>query len=265
MTFKEGLQLVKTGDYHAAVQKLRDVIAADDQHHNAWNALGFALTRLGQYDEADDCYQAAIRIKPDEAVYLKNHAVNVKKRGVNNPIQIPSELLPPLKEKKTPDNTLITILGVVFFVVIIGGCITLYGLSTGMFTQSTATEIPQSALPMAIPTGTVQPDLQYESICTEGNEQIRQGQPEAAFKTFENATHIDSGAPKAWTGMGFALIELGRYESAIEAFETALKRDPNYQDARAGRQISSEALGKPLSGETQVFPAPASNCPQCTL
>jgi len=39
------------------------------------------------------------------------------------------------------------------------------------------------------------------------------------------------------------LIDLGKYESAIDAFDTALENNSSYHDAQAGRQIALEALG----------------------
>ena len=268
MTFKEGLELVKSGYYEAAVPVLRGVTRTDALHHKAWNTLGFALTRLGRYDEADDCFQAALRIKPDDPVYLKNRDVNAKKRGTRPLVQTSSASPLPEGKKvkdKPKDNTLIIILGFVFFLMIAGGSLILLGMNSGMFTSNNAPVIPdQTILPTVIPTVVVQDGAQYERFCTEGNELIRQGQPESAFRSFENATRIDPTAPKAWTGMGYAMIELGRYVSAIESFDTALKLDPGYQDALVGRQIATEANTQPLIGESPQTPAPVSNCPQCT-
>lgn len=260
MTFEEGLQQVKAGNFDAAVQAFREVTTADDQHHKAWNALGFTLTRLGRYEEAEECFQVALQIKPDEAVYLKNQAVNAKKRGVGTPYQKPSQS-PVIQEKNTGKKTLTIILGSLIIIMILGGAIILYGIDTGMISQASSPLVPgQTPMPSTV---SAQSDPQYERICAEGNEQLRLKKTDAAFRTFANATEIYPDAPQAWTGMGYALIDLGRYKPAIEAFDTALQRDPSYQDARDGKMKALEALGQVTSGKT-VASAPSSNCTYCS-
>jgi adenylate cyclase len=57
------------------------------------------------------------------------------------------------------------------------------------------------------------------------------GQPEEAIRSFERATRIsplDLEQYTALTGMGYALIELCRFDEAISAGKKALRRNPSY-------------------------------------
>lgn len=244
MTFEEGLQLAKAGDLEAAVQTLRDVTHTDLLHHKAWNALGVTYTKMKRYDDADECFEAAIRIKPDEAVYLKNRAINLKKKEAQ--LLVPESLKSPIPEgEKQIHSTLVWVVGGAFIFIIIVGCAGLYVFGIGSGTQenpfsSALTPVLSSILPVSGPSVS-----QYDLISNGGFEQLGHEQPDLALKTFEKAIQIDAGAPRAWTGKGFALIDIGQYESAIEAFDVALKQDPNNHNALIGRQIASEALGRP--------------------
>ncbi|WFU53265.1 tetratricopeptide repeat protein [Bradyrhizobium pachyrhizi] len=57
------------------------------------------------------------------------------------------------------------------------------------------------------------------------------GQPEEAIRSFERAMRMSPVDPQlytAFTGMGFALIELRRFDEAIIAGKKALRQNPSY-------------------------------------
>ena len=56
------------------------------------------------------------------------------------------------------------------------------------------------------------------------------GQPEEAIRSFERAMRMSPVDPQnsALTGMGFALIELRRFDEAIVAGKKALRQNPSY-------------------------------------
>jgi adenylate cyclase len=57
------------------------------------------------------------------------------------------------------------------------------------------------------------------------------GQPEEAIRSFERAIRlspVDPELPRAFVGIGFALIELGRFDEAIVAGKKARRQNPSY-------------------------------------
>ncbi len=48
----------------------------------------------------------------------------------------------------------------------------------------------------------------------------------------------------AHNNLGSTLAQQGSYESAIEHFETAIKIDPNYMDARKNLELARSLAGK---------------------
>jgi Ca-activated chloride channel family protein len=59
-------------------------------------------------------------------------------------------------------------------------------------------------------------------------------------KDFEKAeaAFARSGKPEAWFNMGNCRIFLGRYQSAVEAYDAALERRPDWTEARDNREIA---------------------------
>jgi adenylate cyclase len=60
------------------------------------------------------------------------------------------------------------------------------------------------------------------------------GLPEEAIRSFERAMRMNPADPQLhqpFTGMGYALIELGRFDEAIVAAKKAVRQDPSYSAA----------------------------------
>ena len=57
--------LINTGDYLAAIETLKPVIAEDDSNADALNLMGFALRKSGDTDRALGFYLKALGIDPD--------------------------------------------------------------------------------------------------------------------------------------------------------------------------------------------------------
>lgn len=82
--FQEAMTAYKKGNYKAAAEQFYQVVQEDKSDHRAWNAYGICLTKLGLFDEAAGCYDNASRLQPDNASYMKNRALNEKKREPGN-------------------------------------------------------------------------------------------------------------------------------------------------------------------------------------
>lgn len=79
--FSDGISAYKQGDYSRAIDEFHAAVEEDDQDHRAWNALGTALSKSGDYEGAATCFENALILAPDNATYLKNQDRNDAKRG----------------------------------------------------------------------------------------------------------------------------------------------------------------------------------------
>lgn len=118
--FRQGITLFKSGKYQEAAEIFHRVTEKDEYNHKAWNALGVALTKIGDRENAQLCFENAHQIDPDNPTYLKN-LVNLtrKKKPIKNPVKKPK----PVKKRPISDYILAVggvLLFLVFFIVGIG-------------------------------------------------------------------------------------------------------------------------------------------------
>ena len=57
------------------------------------------------------------------------------------------------------------------------------------------------------------------------------GQKELAAERYSQAAETDGSFAEAWNNLGVVLVELGKPEEAVTAFERALLANPHYADA----------------------------------
>lgn len=70
--YKQGIQLFKKGEYEQASELFVSLLESDGRHHKAWNALGVCLTRLEDFEQAQTCFENAVKLCPDNQIYKKN-------------------------------------------------------------------------------------------------------------------------------------------------------------------------------------------------
>jgi len=58
-------KLIKKERYKTAVKQLRKALKKDDKNAEAWNLLGFASRKMGEFDVSADAYSKALSIQPD--------------------------------------------------------------------------------------------------------------------------------------------------------------------------------------------------------
>lgn len=87
MSFDEGMQAFKAGDYNRAAEHFVAVTEKDENNHKAWNALGICLSKTGEYEVAGTCFENALTLDSSNDTYRRNKEKNDKKRQV---IQEPS-------------------------------------------------------------------------------------------------------------------------------------------------------------------------------
>jgi tetratricopeptide (TPR) repeat protein len=73
--------------------------------------------------------------------------------------------------------------------------------------------------------------------------------PDRALAAFERARALAIGPPQVHAGVGAALTALGRHEEAVEAFEQALARDPEFFEGGAMGAEYFEESQRQLRGD----------------
>ena len=82
MSFDEGMQAFKAGDYTRAAEHFVAVTEKDENNHKAWNALGICLSKTGEFEQAGICFENAVTLDPGNDTYRRNKEKNDKKRQV---------------------------------------------------------------------------------------------------------------------------------------------------------------------------------------
>ena len=67
-----GMAFIAAGQYHSAVETIKQAIAIDPNHPAYYSSVGVALQKLNRWEEAAANYQVALAIKPDFADALDN-------------------------------------------------------------------------------------------------------------------------------------------------------------------------------------------------
>ncbi|WP_181391323.1 tetratricopeptide repeat protein [Methanospirillum stamsii] len=82
MSFDEGMRLFRSGDIPGACEQFHQAVEQDENNHKAWNALGICLSKTGEYEDAETCFENALMLDPGNATYEKNREKNDQKRPV---------------------------------------------------------------------------------------------------------------------------------------------------------------------------------------
>lgn len=73
--------LIATKKWAAAVDMLKDIVAADSSNADAYNLLGFSYRNLGKYDQAGRAYTRALTLNPNHTGALEYQGVLFIKLG----------------------------------------------------------------------------------------------------------------------------------------------------------------------------------------
>lgn len=58
-------RMIKSGDARGAIPLLKDIVQANDGNADAYNFLGLAYRKLGQYEQAKQYYDKALSLNPE--------------------------------------------------------------------------------------------------------------------------------------------------------------------------------------------------------
>lgn len=98
--FQDGVRLYREGKYSEAVEKLHSVVSAEHENHKAWNALGVALSKVGDLDQSIICFENARSLEPGNETYRKNLEKAKIKKSQSKPVA-PIQSITSLPEEKS--------------------------------------------------------------------------------------------------------------------------------------------------------------------
>lgn len=81
-----------------------------------------------------------------------------------------------------------------------------------------------------------------ESWIQRGNVLLEVSRYEEAIQRYERAIKLKPYSCEAWNLRGISLLQLGRYEESISSFDKALEINPDYQEAKTNRDIALKQL-----------------------
>lgn len=152
MSFEEGMRLFRSGDIPGACEQFHQAVEQDENNHKAWNALGICLSKEGEHDDADTCFENALMLDPGNSTYEKNREKNdqkktpkkqePKKTRSSNPVQttdkhsVVNEYDEPLGDRFSNKLAIIIAvlgfifgIGFAFLVMVVGGLGAVFGTS----------------------------------------------------------------------------------------------------------------------------------------
>ena len=88
------------------------------------------------------------------------------------------------------------------------------------------------------------PSVMASSFCGMGQVHHRKGDDARAVDAFDNALRYNPNDPNIHVGRGMALAGLGQADDALDAYAYALRIDPNHSRAHAFRAFLFERLGR---------------------
>lgn len=155
MTYEQGLVLFKSGNYQAAAEQFAGVTEKDERNDKAWNALGICLSKVGQVDQAAQCFENALAISPDNATYRKNYNGNEAKRAPSSDLELDDGPAPVVTgRKQAPVQTArpmwqvaAAVVGVFIILLFMGSCVASLGGHSSS-SSSPAAAPQQAALPV---------------------------------------------------------------------------------------------------------------------
>ena len=211
-----GIALSELGKYEEAIECYDEAIRINPDYASAYLNKGSALSDLGKKEEAIECYDEAIRIKPDYAAYF-NKGIALSELGKKEEaIECYDEAIrikPDYAEAYLNKGIALSVLGKKEEVI-------------GCYDEAIR----------------INPDY-AEAYYGKGNKLIVLGKYEEAIGCHDEAIRINPDYASAYLNKGNALTVLGKYEEAIGCYDEAIRIKPD-ADAYRGKGYTLSVLGK---------------------
>jgi tetratricopeptide (TPR) repeat protein len=200
-----GIAYRKQGNYEQAIESYRKAIAIKADFHETWNNLGFVYDEQGNYEKAIESYRKAIEIKPDYDAAWYNLVIAYKNQ--QNYAQAIDAYRKAI-EIKPDDHEVWFSLGLVYF-------------NQGNYEQ--AIESYRKAIEINAD--------DHEAWYNLGVVYGKQGNYEQAIESYRKAIEIKADSHEAWCNLGVVYSDQGNYEQAIESYRKAIEIKDDYQKA----------------------------------
>jgi len=219
------LQHVEEGDMKTAKKLLSRVARKHPRHSLVFYGMGVVEAFQGNNDEAIVFFNRATEIKPDFAVAHYNAAVgHMKNYDMGNMIRSARLAIQ-------------------------------YG-EPGDEAYENALELIDGVERQLRKSDGISADqfLAAEDLFVKGMTAMENARWEEAIQFFRDSAAISDNLPQPYGNMGLCYAYLGQKKQALEAFDKALERDPNYEPAIVNKaSIESLEEGKALSGKPNVM------------
>ena len=212
----EGNALAMQGNYIEAVQAYNEAIKIDPEYAAAWNNKGLALDEMGEYEEAILAYEEALKLDPEyaDAWYNKGNAL-YSQGEYQEAIEAYDEAIKLHPEDAEAWNN----------------------RGVALRGQGKCAEAIM-AYDEAIRLDSEHADAWYNK----GNALQEQRKYAEAIVAYDEAIRLDSEHANAWYNKGNALYYQGKYDEAIRAYYEAIRLDPECNPALDNRDLALEAL-----------------------
>ncbi|MDF0589688.1 tetratricopeptide repeat protein [Candidatus Methanocrinis natronophilus] len=214
----KGVALYNLGEYDEAVQAYDEAIRLDPEFAIAWNNKGLALRNLGEYDEAVQAYDEAIRLDPEFAIAWNNKGLALYNLGeYAEAVQAYDEAI-----RIDPEYALAW-----------------YSKGLALYNLGEYAEAVQAY------DEAIRIDPEYAlAWYSKGLALYNLGEYAKAIRSYDEATRIDPEYALAWYSKGLALYNLGEYYEAVQAYDEAIRLDPEFAIAWNNKGLALYNLGE---------------------
>jgi tetratricopeptide (TPR) repeat protein len=224
--YRKGSILNRRGRWGAALQLFNRAIALDWNYADPWVGKGELLLKQGKPSEALDCYQKAIEFEPSRADAWAGkalvHLAREETEQANAAIAKAEEIEPGSESLKEIRK------------------IVERGAQKGgheprrVIIREDSDEILKAVLKDSKGIGESQILRRLADMALDA------GDLEEALKGYSEALATDENDADAWCGKGLTLRKMGRFGEAVDAYDRALRIDPNREDAKHGREACAK-------------------------
>jgi tetratricopeptide (TPR) repeat protein len=213
----------------------RHALAVTVNNYIAHNNLGNALADQGQADAAVGEFQAAVRLKPDDAEAHNNLGMTLLDQGhppmaishFQNALRLNPDFAAArnnlgiaLTKQGQTEAAILQFQAVIRLQPDFAGARNNFGLAL-LYNGQAKAAISQFQEAVRL-----KPDFS-DARCNLGNALLQQGQNEAAVSQFQTTLRLNPNLTSAYNNLGHAFLQLGRVDEAITEFQTSLRLKPN--------------------------------------
>ena len=223
--YLEGVQLLKSKQVDAAIQKLVAVVRANPKHQEAYRYLGLAYGQKNLWDDAIEVLQKAVAYKPDDLLSLKNLGIALLRQ---NRFEEAEHVLEQALQYAPEDENAQSYLNM--------------AARGRQKAQQSADEDdaehaladlmrddPNEKKELADLTASA-PKAPYNPVqeyLNKGTEFLENGQLNKAVEMFEEAIRLSPESSDGYFGLGMVYEKRQEWKKAIDAYQKAVTINPN--------------------------------------